>query len=193
VATLVLGVINYLISSNKLDRLIESPIDTPMFRSVLKRLKVWRDLILHDQPVDPNFKPITGAGRQPSAPPSSIYTPFEHLAGLQRVEYLAKLADRNIYLNQPLKVDHYGTLQDPIIVPSLYDDRVVGCSGFPKESHDFMWFICRGVTRCIECGQAFKIERVGGEWHDAHEQASHEDHEHHTEKGDSHRDDVRKL
>ena len=150
-----------------------------MFRNVLKRLRVWRDFFLHDPPVDPNFKPITGAGRHPSASPSSISTPYEHLAGLQRVEYLAKLADRNIYLNQPLKVDHYGTLQDPIKVLSLYDDRVVGCSGFPKESHDTMWFICKEVTRCIECGQAFKIEKVGGEWHDAH---NHGDHKHHNEK-----------
>lgn len=156
-----------------------------MFRNVVKRLRVWRDFFLHDQPVDPNFKPITGAGRHPSAPLFSIATPFEHLAGLQRVEYLAKLADRNIYLNQPLKVDHYGTLQDPIMVPSLYEDRVVGCSGFPKESHEFMWFICKGVTRCIECGQAFKIEDVSGEWHKAHGHANHDDHQHHNGKEDS--------
>ena len=153
-----------------------------MFRGVLRKLRAWRDFILHDQPADPNFKTVTGAGRHPFAPPSAIYTPYEHLAGLQRVEYLAKLADRNIYLNQPLKVDHYGTLQDPIIVPSLFEDRVVGCSGFPKESHDFVWFICKGVTRCIECGQAFKIEKVGNEWSDDHGEAKHEDEKHHEVK-----------
>lgn len=101
--------------------------------------------------------PVTGVGL---SDPHSFPTQYEHAAGIERVEYLAELTGRNVFLNEPLKINHYGTLANPIIVDSLYEERIVGCSGFPKESHEILWMMVRGTERCQECGQAFKINQI---------------------------------
>lgn len=102
--------------------------------------------------------PVTGVGL---SDPRSFPTQYEHAAGIERVEYLADLSGKNIFLNEPLKINHYGTLANPIIVDSLYEERIVGCSGFPKESHEILWMTVKGTERCQECGQAFKINQIG--------------------------------
>lgn len=102
------------------------------------------------------YKPIVGPGRDPAR----IATAYESTAGLERLEYLSHMSGRPLYLNEPLRVDHYGTLQKPVEVPSLEEERIVGCTGFPKYSHAPMWMRLKGVMRCVECGQAFRIKRV---------------------------------
>lgn len=101
---------------------------------------------------------------------SRIASDFEQAAGLERIEMLAKLAGRSAFLMEPLKVDHYGTLADPILVDSMVGRRLVGCTGFPKYSHEVLWFWVGGDVdgvdaeappiRCQECGQAFRINKL---------------------------------
>lgn len=94
-----------------------------------------------------------------------IPTEYEQVTGIERLEFLAKLADRNIFLDEPLKVDHYGTMKNPIMVPSIYDERIVGCTGYPKYSHSPLWIKAKKESpgRCFECGQVFKLEMLGFE------------------------------
>ena len=96
----------------------------------------------------------------PGGPGDRISTPYEHAVGVERLEYLAKMSGKNLWLMDPLKVDHYGTLDDPIIVESMAGERIAGCTGFPKWSHEVVWMKVSGVKRCPECGQAFKIKKV---------------------------------
>lgn len=94
---------------------------------------------------------------------SLIANAYEQAAGLERVEFLAKLAGRSAFLMEPLKVDHYGTLKDPIQVDSVVGRRLVGCTGFPKYSHEPLWFWVdekEGPMRCNDCGQAFRINKL---------------------------------
>jgi len=99
----------------------------------------------------------------PGGPSNRILGMFEQSAGLERLEYLSNLAQRPLFLMDPLKIDHFGTLAHPIPVQSISGQRIVGCSGFPVDSHELMWFECdvgKGPGRCPECGQAFAIKMV---------------------------------
>lgn len=102
---------------------------------------------------------VVGPG---ASDPSLIATTYEQAAGAERLELLGELSGRSAFLTEPLKVDHYGTLKDPIMVDSVEGRRLVGCTGFPKYSHDPMWFwVAEGEPmRCIDCGQAFRINKI---------------------------------
>ena len=107
------------------------------------------------EPHPPKY-PIVGPGRAAGAQPGD--PKYEYAAGVERVEYLAKLVGKSPVLNEPLNIYKRGTMEDPIPVPSVYEDRIVGCSGFPVDSHDLIWWNLKGKERCIECGQAFEIQ-----------------------------------
>lgn len=95
--------------------------------------------------------------------PSLIATTYEQAPGLERVELLGKLAGKSAFLMEPLKVDHFGTLKDPILVDSMVGRRIVGCTGFPKDSHALLYFWvdeAEGPARCLDCGQAFRINKL---------------------------------
>jgi cytochrome c oxidase subunit 5b len=94
--------------------------------------------------------------------PALIASSYEQAAGLERVELLGKLAGRSAFLMDPLVVDHFGTLKDPIHVDSVIGRRLVGCTGFPKGSHEPLWFWVdeKEPMRCNDCGQAFRINKL---------------------------------
>ena len=95
---------------------------------------------------------------------------------MERLELLSKLAGRSIFsssdlLSHPKGEDFKGTLADPVIVETLASagdsesvkERIVGCSGVPRGSHEIGYFWVRSEkesTRCPECGQAFKLDPI---------------------------------
>lgn len=99
----------------------------------------------------------------PGGPSDRILGMYEQAAGLERLEYLAGLAGRPLFLTTPLSAARFGTVQEPVAVESISGERIVGCSGFPVDSHELMWFKCedgKAPGRCPECGQAFAIKLV---------------------------------
>lgn len=73
-----------------------------------------------------------------------------------------------------------GTLEDPIVVNSAGDEQYVGCTGSPADSHNVLWITLsreEPVSRCMECGSAYKMHYVGpAEDPHAHDHAhGHED------------------
>lgn len=57
-----------------------------------------------------------------------------------------------------------GTLEDPIIVNSAGEEQYVGCTGCPADSHNVIWITLsreEPVSRCMECGSAYKMHYVG--------------------------------
>jgi len=103
---------------------------------------------------------ITGQGSASGAVP----TDFDQATGLERMELLAKLNGEDPFFMEPLQLEHMGTLKNPIMVKSLDDHRILGCTGYPVDSHDALFFkVHKGdkATRCIECGCAYKIDYLG--------------------------------
>lgn len=128
---------------------------------LLRRPSQWikTQAVAKEEHHPPGFDPsiiITAPGPKPG----KEMTIFDIAGGLQRLEILATIARRQLFLKDPLRVDHYGTLENPIIVPSTEDSRIVGCTGFPKYSHFPLWFNLIGTNRCHECGQAFRLHNL---------------------------------
>lgn len=116
--------------------------------------------------------PIQGPGTKAG----TIGSDFEQAVGVERLELLSKLSGRQVFsssspLQHPRGENFKGTLADPVIVETLAhaDDspavmeRIVGCSGIPRGSHEIGYFWVRSheeCTRCPECGQAFKLNPI---------------------------------
>lgn len=66
----------------------------------------------------------------------------------------------------------FGTKENPVIVPSIFDMRIVGCEGGQGDSaHDLIWHsVVEGKpTVCLECGQYFQHKRIEPKHHGAGE------------------------
>lgn len=132
-----------------------------------------------------NFIPFLGlsssshkesAIQGPGAKTGTIGSDYDHAVGVERLELLSKLAGRSIYsskdvLCHPRGEGIKGTLVDPVLVETLASsgdavevkERIVGCSGIPKGSHEIGFFWVRSeieASRCPECGQAFKLKPI---------------------------------
>jgi len=56
----------------------------------------------------------------------------------------------------------FGTLQNPVEVPSILDSRIIGCLGHPDNPHDLTWHLIsetRNVV-CAHCAQVFVFKRM---------------------------------
>jgi len=85
---------------------------------------------------------------------SIVNQPAEHMMGvIELYEYLK---------SSPF-VGPFGTIENPVLVPSIHTERVAGCTGGPGDSeHVPLWFRCREgfLYRCGECDQIFMGVRV---------------------------------
>ncbi|KAJ1987921.1 Cytochrome c oxidase subunit 4 [Dimargaris cristalligena] len=100
----------------------------------------------------------------PGAKPGSVPTDLDQSAGLERAERLAQLEGREFFQMKPIPMTHMGTRKNPIIIDSVDENRIVGCSGYPAESHDMLWINVERsheVDRCNKCGCVFKMNYLG--------------------------------
>jgi len=123
---------------------------------------------------------------------TEILTNKQGAVGIEAAEmegHFADLKDFNSISGQP-----FGTREKPINVLSEFEGRIVGCRGGPRaeDEHEILWHFVRQTkpTLCMECGQVFKLTRIGdhaGE-HGEHGDHGHEhgEHEGHGEHGHSH-------
>lgn len=65
------------------------------------------------------------------------------------------------YQREPIR-ERFGTLEDPCLVPSAMNARIVGCPGGEGTQHDLLWFdLIEGLKHvCPQCGQVFKLVPV---------------------------------
>lgn len=59
--------------------------------------------------------------------------------------------------------DKFGTAEDPIVVPSLEPERIIGCTD-PDDENLVVWGILReqdGARQFIENGEFYTLMRVG--------------------------------
>ncbi|KAI8388831.1 cytochrome c oxidase subunit VB-domain-containing protein [Radiomyces spectabilis] len=102
----------------------------------------------------------------PGAQPGTVPTDLEQATGLERQELLAKLEGREFFDMEALDMTHLGTPKNPVVVKSHDPIRMVGCTGYPAESHDTIWINLdksHEHDRCPECGSVFKMDFIGTE------------------------------
>lgn len=99
----------------------------------------------------------------PGAKPGTVPTDLEQSTGIERYEILSRMEGQDPFDRKPLQVTHMGTLENPIKVFSLERTRIVGCTGFPVDSHDtlYMKVTDSRPRRCAECGCAYIIDFQG--------------------------------
>lgn len=69
-----------------------------------------------------------------------------------------------------------GTLDDPITVQSYGEERYLGCTGCPADSHPVIWLTVskgRPIERCPECGGVYKMNYLGPEESHDHHHGDH--------------------
>jgi len=89
-----------------------------------------------------------------------ILAEWEHVTGVEREQIEVELAGETIEdeLRGP-----FGTWEHPVIVPSYYHFRLVGCLGHEgKTQHELLWHEVKigKPLICVECGQVFKLQRI---------------------------------
>ncbi|KAH7101992.1 COX5B-domain-containing protein [Auriculariales sp. MPI-PUGE-AT-0066] len=100
---------------------------------------------------------VVGKGSSAGEVPSNA----TQATGHERLQLLGEMEGYDFFETEPLWIDRMGTPKDPIIVKSMgYPERLVGCSGYPVESHEIIWMNANAkqLARCPECGCAFKLE-----------------------------------
>ncbi|MES1922489.1 hypothetical protein MHBO_004007 [Bonamia ostreae] len=73
---------------------------------------------------------------------------------------------------------NFGTEEEPVLIPSRMDHRIVGCTGYGERNHDLGYFLLRAgpIHRCPECGQCFALDTA----HPGH--PDHPDHKYYEEE-----------
>ncbi|KAF2010536.1 cytochrome c oxidase-like protein polypeptide IV [Aaosphaeria arxii CBS 175.79] len=100
----------------------------------------------------------------PGAKVGTVPTDIEQSTGLERLEILGKMQGVDVFDMRPLDASRVGTLEDPIVVNSAGEEQYVGCTGCPADSHNVLWITLtreEPVSRCMECGSAYKMHYVG--------------------------------
>lgn len=85
---------------------------------------------------------------------SIVNTPAEHMMGLLELYE---------YLKSSPFVGPFGTIENPVLIPAIGTERVVGCTGgIGDQEHVPLWFRCKEgfLYRCGECDQIFSHVRV---------------------------------
>mmetsp|Transcript_62168 Transcript_62168/g.86417 ORF Transcript_62168/g.86417 Transcript_62168/m.86417 type:complete len:141 (+) Transcript_62168:69-491(+) len=88
-------------------------------------------------------------------------TDEKQATGLEKIELDAIAEGKEVYGESVLR-GPFGTPENPVIVQSVFHNRIVGCVGGKHNEHELIW---HNVSHekplvCLECGQVFKLERI---------------------------------
>ncbi|KAJ3303443.1 Cytochrome c oxidase subunit 4 [Kappamyces sp. JEL0829] len=148
-----------------------------MFRLASKRLLSTTALLRGSSSSAPaaasGAKPVLSDAIPGFREPGTIATDYEVAAGLERYELLKKLRGEDPWEDlHPIHITKLGTVKEPIVVRGIDDERYIGCTGFPADSHPTTYLTVRPhkgnhVDRCHVCGNVFKYIQEE-EHHDHH-------------------------
>jgi len=100
----------------------------------------------------------------------------EFITGKEKEEYeRLQAGEKDPFEMEPLR-GPFGTADHPAVVNSVFDERIVGCTGISHNycllltrvggkgdaEHDLNWFILKkdNPRCCCECGQVFVLNKV---------------------------------
>jgi len=84
----------------------------------------------------------------------------------ENVEHALGIIELYEYLKSSPFVGPFGTIENPVLVPAIHTERVVGCvGGNGDQQHAPLWFRCKEgfLYRCGECDQIFMLVRISYE------------------------------
>merc|ERR1711879_784617 len=94
-------------------------------------------------------------------------SPFDHATGLEKAELIAEKEGRPLFADEFLS-GAFGTREKPVLVPTVFDNRIVGCVGGEGDNaHELLWHevTIEKPTMCAECGQVFAIKQLADNHH----------------------------
>lgn len=111
---------------------------------------------------------LIGRGAKPGTMPTNM----DQATGLERFEMLGKREGVDVFdMENPIK-EGAGTMADPLIVPSYFTYRYVGCKGSEEDEgeHKPYWMKVEidKPGRCWECGSVFALKYLGSPDHHHH-------------------------
>lgn len=89
--------------------------------------------------------------------PGEIPSIFDQATGLERAE----IDHPDLFKHNEVLRGPFGTQENPVMIQSNFDARIVGCTGrAPPEDHDLFWInVEKGhPASCSKCGQVFKLD-----------------------------------
>ncbi|XP_067614740.1 cytochrome c oxidase subunit 5B, mitochondrial-like [Eurosta solidaginis] len=88
---------------------------------------------------------------------SMMNDPLEHASGIERREVLAKAAGNDNPFDIKVFKRGAGTKENPNLIPSTFDERIVGCICEEDQTYvQWMW-LQKGTLKRCECGHWFKL------------------------------------
>jgi cytochrome c oxidase subunit 5b len=81
----------------------------------------------------------------------------------QEAEHMMGIIELYEYLKGSPMIGPFGTIENPVLIPSITTERVVGCTGGTgDDEHMILFFRCQEgfLDRCGECDQVFMHVRV---------------------------------
>jgi uncharacterized Zn-finger protein len=82
---------------------------------------------------------------------------FDQATGLERAE----IDHPDLFKHNEVLRGPFGTAENPVMIQSNFDARIVGCTGqAPPEDHDLFWInVEKGqIATCGQCGQCFSLD-----------------------------------
>jgi len=84
----------------------------------------------------------------------------------EMAEHMVGMLELYEYLQYAPFIGPFGTIENPVLCPSVHNERIVGCTGGSGDNeHVVLWFRCfEGfLYRCGECDQIFMLVRINYE------------------------------
>ncbi|GJQ10045.1 hypothetical protein GpartN1_g4803.t1 [Galdieria partita] len=99
--------------------------------------------------------------------PDRMPSSFEQATGSERAELEDPDLYRNPekYVNSRVMIAPFGTKEKPLLIPSRYDARMIGCTGreAPNDHEVYYMTVKENNDKvCPLCGQVFRLKKVAG-------------------------------
>eukprot|EP00283_Hemiselmis_rufescens_P018068 CAMPEP_0173439742 /NCGR_PEP_ID=MMETSP1357-20121228/21488_1 /TAXON_ID=77926 /ORGANISM="Hemiselmis rufescens, Strain PCC563" /LENGTH=157 /DNA_ID=CAMNT_0014405139 /DNA_START=10 /DNA_END=483 /DNA_ORIENTATION=+ len=112
----------------------------------------------------PNPDPVW---KQASNLDNIIPSDMDQATGIERAEILAEMEGKPLF--EEGMVGPFGTDSNPVMVESIYEERIVGCPGDCDKgntavNNEMRWFLVTSAQpyKCASCGQVFALKKIAG-------------------------------
>ncbi|EKX54599.1 hypothetical protein GUITHDRAFT_160714 [Guillardia theta CCMP2712] len=94
-----------------------------------------------------------------------VPTNLDQATGLERAEMLAEMNGEKIFDEH--MITPFGTKENPVVIESIFDERIVGCpgdcaSGDTRNNNEIRWFLVTSKEPfvCPTCNQVYTLKKI---------------------------------